>query len=1087
MTRFNRKVFLAGVALAGGLVGLGAPAVALAATASQGSTSCTQTGTIQVTDTDNDTVMGFVSSQWNSFGEFGVTTNPSDYLSVSLPVGNQVEITATNGLSSTYPLVGGVDGFVNTNPNLAPGTYNYAYLGGTTTTAPGATPALGPNSFTNSTGDPEDIESSIWSLGPNDSLTPQWVNTDSSTPATYLLVYSGILLMTGDTTQFQDTFGAAADVSLTLRPSGAQCTQSISFNSTPVATVGGPPYAPQAFATSGLPVTYSIDGSSTTGACSATGGVVSFTGLGTCVVDANQSGDASYLAAPQVQQPITVGLGLQSVSFSSSPPGDATVGGATYSPSATATSGLPVSFSIDATSTAGACSVAAGVVSFTGAGTCVLDAGQPGDTQYLPAATVDQDIGVGPGSQSISFTSAAPTDATVGGASYQPEATASSNLPVSFSIDGSSTIGACSVTAGIVSFAGTGTCVVDANQSGNANYLQASTVAQAIEVGPASQSIVIRSAAPDNATVGGASYTPVATASSELAVSFSIDAASTAETCSIGAGVISFTGIGTCVVDANQSGNADYLAAPQQQQAIAVGPGAQAITFTSSAPSDATVGGASYTATATASSDLTVSFSIDPSSTAGACSISDGVVSFTGAGACVVDANQAGSANYLAAAQMDQPITVGRGSQSISFTSAVPTDPTVRGASYMPAATATSRLAVAFSIGSTSSRGACSISGTGVVSFTAAGSCVVDANQSGSADYLAAPQVAQTLTVSARRPSAPTSLSATAGADEIALSWSPPSFSGGEPIVGYRVLRGTASGSEGATPIATVSTASYLDAAVVPGIKYYYEIEALNEVGASTRSTQASAEVEPTPAGGDRLAASPDGGGWWVLNPNGTVSTFGDAKNYGSTVSRGLRLSEPPVGITATADGRGYWIVSAAGGVYPFGDAKSYGSEAGRTLTRPIVGLVSTRSGHGYWLFASDGGVFTFGDAHFYGSEGGTLPGAPVIAMASTADGRGYWLAFANGGVKHFGDAGSYGSARRHGLTHPIVGVTRSPLGRGYWLVTSSGEVFAFGDAHFYGSESSTAQTHAAIGLIAAPADNGYTIINSVGAPTVFP
>ena len=53
-----------------------------------------------------------------------------------------------------------------------------------------------------------------------------------------------------------------------------------------------------------------------------------------------------------------------------------------------------------------------------------------------------------------------------------------------------------------------------------------------------------------------------------------------------------------------------------------------------------------------------MTFTLDPSSTAGACSLSTGTVAFTGAGSCVVDANQAGNASYLAAPQVHQSMTV---------------------------------------------------------------------------------------------------------------------------------------------------------------------------------------------------------------------------------------------------------------------------------------------------------------------------------------------------------------------------------------------------------------------------------------------
>jgi streptogramin lyase len=83
------------------------------------------------------------------------------------------------------------------------------------------------------------------------------------------------------------------------------------------------------------------------------------------------------------------------------------------------------------------------------------------------------------------------------------------------------------------------------------------------------QSISFTSTAPAGATVGGATYTPVATATSGLTVTLTIDAGSSS-ICTISGGVVSFIGVGTCVIDANQAGNATYNPAPQVQQMVAV-------------------------------------------------------------------------------------------------------------------------------------------------------------------------------------------------------------------------------------------------------------------------------------------------------------------------------------------------------------------------------------------------------------------------------------------------------------------------------------------------------------------------------------
>ena len=85
--------------------------------------------------------------------------------------------------------------------------------------------------------------------------------------------------------------------------------------------------------------------------CSITAGVVSFTGAGTCVLDANQAGSTNYNAATQVQQTFTVAKANQTVTFTSTAPASGTIGG-TYTPTATASSGLAVTITLDASSPA---------------------------------------------------------------------------------------------------------------------------------------------------------------------------------------------------------------------------------------------------------------------------------------------------------------------------------------------------------------------------------------------------------------------------------------------------------------------------------------------------------------------------------------------------------------------------------------------------------------------------------------------------------------------------------------------------------------------------------------------------------------
>jgi hypothetical protein len=436
-----------------------------------------------------------------------------------------------------------------------------------------------------------------------------------------------------------------------------KASQTITFTSTAPsgAMVGGPTYNVTATATSGLAVSFTIDGSASS-VCTISGSTVSFIGAGTCVINANQPGNGDYNAAPQAQQSFAVAKGNQTITFTSTAPSDASYQGPTYTVTATASSGLTVTFTIDASATS-VCSITGSTVSFIGTGTCVINANQAGNANYNPAPQVQQSFPVAKANQTITFTSSPPAQPTVGGPTYTVTATATSGLTVTFTIDGSAS-SVCSISGGnVVSFIGNGTCVINANQAGDANYNPAPQVQQSFTVKSA-QTITFTSTPPAQPTVGGPTYTVTATATSGLTVTFTIDG-SASGVCSISGGnVVSFIGAGTCVINANQAGNANFYPAPQVQQSFGV-KNAQTITFTSTAPAAAVYQGPTYTVTATASSGLTVTFTI-AGSASGVCSISGGnVVSFIGTGTCVINANQAGNATFYPAPQVQQSFSVG--------------------------------------------------------------------------------------------------------------------------------------------------------------------------------------------------------------------------------------------------------------------------------------------------------------------------------------------------------------------------------------------------------------------------------------------
>ncbi len=229
------------------------------------------------------------------------------------------------------------------------------------------------------------------------------------------------------------------------------------------------------------------------------------------------------------------------------------------------------------------------------------------------------------------------------------------------------------------------------------------------------------------------------------------------------------------------------------------------------------------------------------------------------------------------------------------------------------------------------------------------------------------------------------------------------------------------------------------------------------------------------------MAATTDGGGYWVVGSDGGIFSFGTAGFFGSAGA--LNLNAPVVGMAATGDDHGYWMVGSDGGIFTYGDAGFFGSAGSLTLDAPVVGMAATPDGRGYWLVASDGGIFSYGDAAFYGSRGGQPLNAPIVGMAATPDGRGYWLVASDGGIFSYGDAAFYGSTGSLHLNAPIVAMAAAAGGHGYWLVASDGGVFTYGDATYQGSLGGTSLPASVVGMAASSSGDGYWLVLGSAEP----
>ncbi|MGA2736652.1 MAG: SBBP repeat-containing protein [Bryobacteraceae bacterium] len=448
------------------------------------------------------------------------------------------------------------------------------------------------------------------------------------------------------------------------------------------------------------------------------GGVVNFS------FTANASNASQTAQITILGQQISVtqnGLTAQTITFG--PLSNQPYGAAPFTVSATASSGLAVSF---ASTTPGVCSVSVATVTVAALGTCTIQATQAGNTTYAPATPVSQSFQVTQASQTITF--GALSNEAYGAPPFTVAATANSGLTVRFN---SQTPHLCSVSGATVTLLAVGTCTIQANQPGNADYAAAPVVDQSFQVSQGSQTITF--GALSNQAYGTPPFTVGATASSGLAVRFN---SQTPHYCSVSGTSVTLLALGTCTIQATQPGNADYAAAPAVNQSFQVMQGSQTISFGPLA--NQAYGAAPFTVGATASSGLTVRFN---SQTPRICGVSGTTVTLLAVGTCTVQATQPGNADYAAAPAVDQSFQVTQGSQTITFGPLA--NQTLGNPPFTVSATASSGLAVTFS---SQTPRVCTVSGT-TVTLAAVGTCTIQAAQRGNADWAAATPVYQSFTV----------------------------------------------------------------------------------------------------------------------------------------------------------------------------------------------------------------------------------------------------------------------------------------------------------------------------------------------------
>ena len=400
-----------------------------------------------------------------------------------------------------------------------------------------------------------------------------------------------------------------------------------------------------------------------------------------------------------------------------------------YSLTASASSGLPVTFT---STTTEICTVSGTVLSTVKAGLCLITAAQAGNDTYSPAS-INKSIMITRVAQRITLFN--PTNMTTLSSAQTLSATKGlGTAPVTFSTTSS---GVCSIDGTSLTVIAAGTCVVTASQAADDKYV-ATSVMKSVTIEKAAQSITLFN--PTNMTTLSSAQTLSATKGPGTApVTFSTNSSGV---CSIDGTSLTVVAAGTCVVTASQAADDRYAAARNVTKTITISKAAQTITFTPVDSLSATA--PSYTLTATAGSGLTVGFT---STTPLICTVSGTTLTPVKAGSCSVTASQVGNATYNSATNVSKSITISLVSQAtltvanstrFAFAKGVPVTLTSEGGSGVGNA-------VSFSVRGTG----CSISSgaLSVARTTRPGSlvtCSVTATRAGNEIYLPTTSVAKT-------------------------------------------------------------------------------------------------------------------------------------------------------------------------------------------------------------------------------------------------------------------------------------------------------------------------------------------------------
>ncbi|GHN02106.1 hypothetical protein WSM22_35950 [Cytophagales bacterium WSM2-2] len=253
----------------------------------------------------------------------------------------------------------------------------------------------------------------------------------------------------------------------------------------------------------------------------------------------------------------------QTITFNTLP--GKSVGDAPFTLTASATSGLPVTYTSSNTAVA---TVSGNTVTVIALGTADITASQSGDKDFAAATSVVRTLTVGQ-VQTITFNTL-PVK-TFGDAGFTLTGTASSGLSVAYA---SSNTAVATISGNVVTIVGGGTTDITASQAGNGTYLPAPAVVRTLTVNKANQTITFGTI--PTKTFGDPNFALTATSTSGLTISYT----TANDNVLISGNQVGIVKPGQLTINANQAGNSNYNAATQVSQTFCINPAKPSFAFT---------------------------------------------------------------------------------------------------------------------------------------------------------------------------------------------------------------------------------------------------------------------------------------------------------------------------------------------------------------------------------------------------------------------------------------------------------------------------------------------------------------------------